>query len=75
MWYDWTPRLHSHVGYGIDDPNDDDLTFVGSRAYNQFYFGNLSYDVTKNFLAGIEVSSWRTLYVGQCRATRSAPSS
>ena len=65
LWYDWTPRLHSHFGYGIDDPNDSDLTAVGSRAYNQFYFGNVVYDITKSFIAGVEVSSWRTLYVGQ----------
>ena len=25
VWYDWTPRLHSHVGYSVDDPNDHDL--------------------------------------------------
>jgi len=59
------PPCHSHFGYGIDDPNNADLTLVGSRAYNQFYFGNISYDITKSFLAGIELSSWRTLYVGQ----------
>jgi hypothetical protein len=65
VWYDWTPCLHSHVGYSIDDPNDNDLSTVGERSYNQFYFGNLIYDLTKNFLIGLEVSSWRTLYVGQ----------
>jgi len=65
LWYGLDARLHSHFGYGIDDPNNADLTLVGSRAYNQFYFGNISYDITKSFLAGIELSSWRTLYVGQ----------
>jgi hypothetical protein len=65
LWYDWTPRLHSHVGYSIDDPNDNDLHTAGERSYNQFYFGNLSYDLTKNFLVGMEVSSWKTLYVGR----------
>jgi len=65
LWYDWTPCLHSHFGYAIDDPNNNDLTAVGSRTFNQFYFGNFSYDFTKNFLVGLEVSSWRTLYVGQ----------
>ena len=58
-------RLHSHVGYSIDDPNDHDLHTVGDRSYNQFYFGNLCYDLTKNFLVGMEVSSWKTLYVGE----------
>ncbi len=65
FWYDWTPQLHSHVGYSVDEPNKHDLDTVGERSYNQFYFGNLLYDVTKNFLVGIEVSSWKTLYVGE----------
>jgi hypothetical protein len=65
LWYDWTPRLHSHVGYSVDDPNNHDLTVATERTYNQFYYGNVSYDLTKNFLVGVEVSSWKTLYVGQ----------
>jgi len=65
VWYDWTPRLHSHVGYSVDDPNDHDFAhYTGGKLYNQFYFGNLSYDLTKNFLIGMEVSSWKTIYVG-----------
>jgi hypothetical protein len=65
VWYDWTPRLHSHVGYSLDDPNNHDLALATEKSYNQFYFGNLIYDLTKNFLIGMEVSSWKTLYVGQ----------
>jgi hypothetical protein len=65
VWYDWTPSFHSHVGYSLDDPNDDDLHLVGERTYNQFYFGNVIYDLTKQFLVGLEVSSWKTLYLGQ----------
>lgn len=65
VWYDWTPTLHSHVGYSIDNPNDNDLHLASQRSYNQFFFGNLVYDVTKSFLVGVEVSSWKTLYMGQ----------
>jgi hypothetical protein len=65
VWYDWTCRLHSHVGYSLDDPNNHDLTVATEKSYNQFYFGNLIYDVTKNLLIGVEVSSWKTIYVGQ----------
>jgi len=65
LWYDWTPRLHSHVGYSVDDPNNNDLTVATEKSYNQFYYGNLIYDLTKNLVLGMEVSSWRTLYVGQ----------
>jgi hypothetical protein len=65
IWYDWAPCLHSHVGYSVDDPNDNDLHTVGEKSYNQFYYGNLVYDLTKSFLIGMEVSSWKTNYVGQ----------
>ena len=60
MWYDWTPRVHSHVGYGIDNPRDNDIT--SGRSYNSFLFGNISYDVTKKLNVGFEVASWKTIY-------------
>ena len=62
VWYDWTPRLHSHTGYSIDNPFYQDVT--SGRIYNAFYFANVSYDVTPKFLVGFEYSSWRTLWVG-----------
>lgn len=62
VWYDWTPVLHSHVGYSVDDPVNNDVAFAGGKTYNQFYFGNVVYDVTKNFIVGIEASSWKTIY-------------
>ncbi len=65
VWHDWSCTLHSHVGYSVDDPNDHDLHTVGDRSYNQFYYGNLTCDLTKNFLIGMEVSSWKTLYIGE----------
>ncbi|MEN6458185.1 MAG: hypothetical protein ABFC63_04590 [Thermoguttaceae bacterium] len=65
VWYLWTPKLHSHIGYSVDNPNDHDLHTVGERSYNQFYYGNLIYDFSKTILVGLEVSSWNTLYVGQ----------
>ena len=61
LWFDWTPWLHSHVGYSVDNPNDNDVA-AGQRNFNQFYFGNLSYDFTDKFMMGFEVSSWKTLY-------------
>ena len=54
--------MHSHVGYSIDNPFYQDVTF--RRVYNAFYFANLSYDVTAKFLVGFEYTSWRTLWVG-----------
>lgn len=68
--YKWTPRLHSHFGYGLDDPIDTDMFF--GRSYNQFFFGNVTYDLTKQFNVGVEVSSWKTLYIEK-RAGKSTP--
>lgn len=60
VWYDITPRLHTHAGYSIDDPFDQDVT-VG-RLYNAFIFANVSYDLTQKFLIGLEFTSWKTLW-------------
>jgi hypothetical protein len=62
VWYDWTPRLHTHTGYSIDDPVNQDVT--SGRVYNAFYFANVSYDLTAKFLVGFEYSRWKTLWVG-----------
>jgi len=62
LWYDWTPRLHSHFGFTIDDPVDGDL--LTGRKYNHQIFGNMSYDVTKHLNTGLEISSWKTLHKG-----------
>ncbi len=63
LGYDWTPRLHSCVGYSIDDPNNNDMTY--GRSYNQYVFGNFTFDITKQFVTGIEVAYWKTLYENQ----------
>lgn len=60
-WYDLTPRLHTHAGYGIDDPLDVDVAANG-RTYNHFIFANTSFDMTKKLNVGLEVTSWKTLY-------------
>jgi hypothetical protein len=50
-------KLHTHVGYGIDDPLDHDLA-PGQRVRNDTYFANLIWDATKAFRLGAEVT-WR----------------
>jgi hypothetical protein len=65
FWYDLTPRLHTHFGYSVDDPDNAEMHSASGRTYNQFFFTNLIYDVTRQFTAGVEVSSWKTLYVNQ----------
>lgn len=76
LWYNWTDRLHSHVGYGLDDPLDRDSLF--GRIYNQFIFANVTFDVSDKLLTGFEVTSWKTLYhetrVGQIPDDQLTPS-
>ena len=66
VWYDWTPQSpQPRRLLGRRSERSRPGHTSASRSYNQFYFGNLIYDVTKNFLIGMEVSSWKTLYVGR----------
>jgi hypothetical protein len=60
VYYDWTPRLHSAVGYTIDDPVDSDISTANGRLYNQVYWGNVTYDVTRKFMLGLEIGQWKT---------------
>lgn len=62
FWIYWAPRLHTHVGGGIDDPFDQDVTAVNGRTYNQAYWANLCFDVTPKFRLGVEASQWKTLF-------------
>lgn len=60
--YDWTDRLHSCFGAGVDDPLNSDLAY--GRVYNQFAFANVTFDITKKFITGVETSLWKTHYKG-----------
>ncbi|MCX7426098.1 MAG: hypothetical protein NTW96_10825 [Planctomycetia bacterium] len=62
VWWDWAPQWQSNVGYTLDDPLDSDLTAASARIYNQAYYANVIYAVTKQFKLGFEVSQWTTLY-------------
>lgn len=53
-------KLHTHWGYGIDDPIDRDVGIGPVR--NQTYFANLIWDVTKHLRVGWEVTYRRTAY-------------
>lgn len=60
FWIDWTDCLHSHFGFGVDDPNNAD-SLVG-RIRNQFFFTNITLDVTDKLVTGFEVAFWETSY-------------
>jgi hypothetical protein len=57
-----TPCLHTHWGYGVDDPLDRDLA-VGQVRYNDTIFANAIFDVTQSFRLGLEFTYRETDYV------------
>ncbi len=63
LQYSWTENLTTDVGYGVDDPFNDE--FLVGRTYNQFLFANLVVHVSKALSTGLEVTYWKTLYQDQ----------
>ena len=61
--YQWNSRLRSNFGYSIDDPLNQDLS-AGNRCYNQSIYLNAIYNLNKDFEIGMEVSRWKTGYLG-----------
>lgn len=61
--YRWTSRLRSNLGYSIDDPLNQDLA-ADQRSFNQSIYLNAIYTLTKDFELGMEVSQWKTGYIG-----------
>lgn len=61
FYYLCPDKLHTHVGYGIDDPLDSDLA-RGQPVRNETYFVNLVWDVTKHLRLGCELTYRRTEY-------------
>ncbi|NNK64652.1 MAG: hypothetical protein HKO98_15745 [Gemmatimonadetes bacterium] len=60
----------AHGGFGIDDPDDDDLA-QGSRRRNSTTWGNVIHDFGGGLSVGLEYSYWQTSYVGLVEATSS----
>jgi hypothetical protein len=60
-WFWWMHDVHTHVGYGIDDPvNRDAGPTLPIR--NQTCYVTTIWDVTKAFRIGFQVSHVRTAY-------------
>jgi hypothetical protein len=61
-----TPCLHSHTGYGIDDPQNNDVTGVpfslAGRTFNSTAYSNLLWDVNQAFRVGFEFAYRKTEY-------------
>lgn len=62
MWY-WQPKLHTHVGYGLDQPRSSDL-FAGAFSRNETGFLNLIWDVAPYAQYAVEATWRRTRYEG-----------
>jgi hypothetical protein len=62
----FTPCLHSHSGYGIDDPRNDDITAIPNnlfgRTFNSTIYSNLLWDLNKSFRSGLELTYRKTEY-------------
>jgi hypothetical protein len=57
----WKPSLHSHFGYGIDDPIDRDVAAIPAalgRIRNSTLYSNLLWDITPTFRLAFEFA-WR----------------
>jgi len=61
MWVKPTSGLKLTLGYGFDDPDDEDLGGV-QRSKNESMFGNIQYTFVPQVTVGLEVSRWETTY-------------
>lgn len=57
-----TPRILWGVGYGMDDPNDDDLPAVGARLLNTTQEAHIHWRPAGPLVFGLEWRSTRTRY-------------
>jgi hypothetical protein len=65
VFFYWTPCLHSHVGYGIDDPIDRDVDadpLLLGRTMNSTAYANLLWDINQTFRIGLEFTYRDTEY-------------
>jgi hypothetical protein len=60
-YYICPEKLHTHWGYGIDDPRDRDLGPTQALR-NDTFFANLIWDVAKHFRVATEFTYRRTAY-------------
>jgi hypothetical protein len=62
VYYYLSPCLHTHWGYGVDDPVDSELA-LGQPSYNETLFANLIWDVSRSIRFAVEVTARETEYI------------
>jgi len=62
VYFSLTPCLHTHLGFGIDDPANSELAFT-QIGRNETMFANLIWDLTQNFRLAAEFTYRETDYV------------
>jgi hypothetical protein len=58
-------RWRFHVGGGLDDPDDDNLTAADARTRNAAFFANTSHTLTPNLSLALELMFLQTRYLAQ----------
>lgn len=61
FYINWTERLHSSFGFGIDNPLDSTVG-PGFPTQNAFVFANLIWDMSRFAEVGFEIAKWDTDY-------------
>jgi len=63
--YDLNTSLAFALGYGIDNPDDGNLSIATARTLNERTFATLFYKVTSSFTIGCEYSVIKTSFKGE----------
>lgn len=62
IWYKPIPKMMVSVIYGIDDPNNNDLS-SDQRSLNTLIAANIFFELLQNFELAVEVGQWQTDYI------------
>lgn len=62
------PQWTYNIGFGIDDPDNDDLS-AGGRGQNNYYFANALFNLIPPVTLGLEYSYWDTEIMDQSDGT------